>query len=134
MSTIIPFLTLSTPIQKLHTSGCLKKKLKLKVKPILTKLGIKYNKGKYPFLANSRAKCNDDYDGFVKVISDKETDKILGVHIISANASEMIAECVLAIEYGASSEDLARTCHAHPTLSESVKEACLATYDKALNF
>jgi dihydrolipoamide dehydrogenase len=97
-------------------------------------LGVEYNKGKFPFFANSRAKCNDDTDGFVKVLSDKATDKILGVHIVSANASEMIAECVLAVEYGASSEDLARTCHAHPTLTEAVKEACLATYDKPLNF
>jgi len=96
--------------------------------------GISYNKGKFPFLANSRAKCNEDYDGFVKVISDKETDKILGVHIIGPNAGELISECVLAMEYGASSEDIARTCHAHPTLSEAVKEACLATYDKPLNF
>ena len=96
--------------------------------------GVAYNKGKFPFLANSRAKCNDDFDGFVKVISDKETDKLLGVHIIGPNAGEMISECVLGMEYGASSEDIARTCHAHPTLSEAVKEACLATYDKPLNF
>lgn len=96
--------------------------------------GITYNKGKFPFLANSRAKCNEDYDGFVKVISCKETDKILGIHIVGPNAGELIAECVLAMEYGASSEDVARTCHAHPTLSEAVKEACLATFDKPLNF
>lgn len=96
--------------------------------------GITYKKGKFPFLANSRAKCNEDFDGFVKVISDKETDKILGVHIIGPNAGELIAECVLAMEYGASSEDVARTCHAHPTLSEAIKEACLATYDKPLNY
>jgi len=95
---------------------------------------ISFNKGKFPFLANSRAKCNEDFDGFVKVISDKESDKILGVHIIGPNAGELIAECVLAMEYGASSEDVARTCHAHPTLSEAVKEACLATFDKPLNF
>jgi dihydrolipoamide dehydrogenase len=96
--------------------------------------GIEYSKGSFPFLANSRAKCNDDYDGFVKVLADKHTDKILGVHIIGPSAGELIAECVLALEYGASSEDIARTCHAHPTLSEAVKEACLATYDKSLNF
>jgi dihydrolipoamide dehydrogenase len=96
--------------------------------------GVAYNKGKFPFLANSRAKCNEDTDGFVKVLADKETDKILGVHIIGATAGEMIAECVLAMEYGASSEDIGRTCHAHPTLSEAVKEACLATFDKPLNF
>lgn len=96
--------------------------------------GINYSKGKFPFLANSRAKCNEDFEGFVKVITEKETDKILGVHIVGPNAGELIAESVLAMEYGASSEDIARTCHAHPTLSEAVKEACLATYDKPLNF
>lgn len=96
--------------------------------------GLTYNKGKFPFLANSRAKCNEDFDGFVKVVSCKETDKILGIHIVGPNAGELIAECVLAMEYGASSEDVARTCHAHPTLSEAVKEACLATFDKPLNF
>ena len=96
--------------------------------------GVAYNKGNFPFLANSRAKCNEDYDGFVKVLADKTTDKILGVHIIGPSAGELIAECVLAIEYGASSEDIGRTCHSHPTLSEAVKEACLATFDKPLNF
>lgn len=96
--------------------------------------GIKYNVGKFPFLANSRAKTNLDTDGFVKFLSDKETDRILGVHIIGPNAGEMIAEAVLAVEYGASSEDIARTCHAHPTLSEAFKEAAMATYDKAIHF
>jgi dihydrolipoamide dehydrogenase len=96
--------------------------------------GIAFNKGKFPFLANSRAKCNEDTNGFVKVLSDKTTDKILGMHIIGPTAGEMIAECVLAVEYGASSEDIARTCHAHPTLSEAIKEACMAVYDKPLNF
>lgn len=96
--------------------------------------GIVYNKGNFPFLANSRAKTNEDFDGFVKVLADKTTDKILGVHIIGPSAGELISECVLAIEYGASSEDIGRTCHAHPTLSEAVKEACLATFDKPLNF
>lgn len=100
----------------------------------LQQKGIAYNRGSFPFLANSRAKCNDDYDGFVKVLADKHTDKILGVHIIGPNAGELIAECVLAIEYGASSEDIGRTCHSHPTLSEAIKEACLATFDKPLNF
>ncbi|VVT50312.1 uncharacterized protein SAPINGB_P002700 [Magnusiomyces paraingens] len=96
--------------------------------------GIAYNVGKFPFLANSRAKTNLDTEGFVKFISDKETDRILGVHIIGPNAGEMIAEAVLAIEYGASSEDVARTCHAHPTLSEAFKEAAMATYDKSIHF
>ena len=85
-------------------------------------------------MANSRARTNDDSEGFVKVITDKITDKILGVHIIGPSAGEMIAECVLGVEYGASSEDLARTCHAHPTLSEALKEACMATYDKPIHF
>ena len=95
---------------------------------------IEYKKGKFPFIANSRAKCNEDTAGFVKVLVAKETDKIIGVHIIGPNAGEMISEFVLAAEYGASAEDIARTCHAHPTLSEAAKEACLAAYDKPLNF
>jgi len=85
-------------------------------------------------MANSRARCNDDAEGFVKVLADKATDKILGVWIIGSNAGEMIAEAVLAMEYGASAEDVARTCHAHPTLSEAVKEACMAAYDKPVHF
>lgn len=96
--------------------------------------GVKYNVGTFPFMANSRARTNDDAEGLVKVISDKETDKILGMHMIGPNVGEMIAEGVIAIEYGASSEDIARTCHAHPTLSEAVKEACMATYDKPIHF
>ena len=70
----------------------------------------------------------------VKILADKVTDKILGMHIIGSNAGEMIGEGVLAMEYGASSEDIARTCHAHPTLSEALKEACMSTYDKAIHF
>jgi len=109
-------------------------------------LGIKYNKGVFPFLANSRAKANMDTDGMVKVLACKETDKLLGVHIIGPAAGEMIAEAVIGLEYGtksnfkiiiflgASSEDLGRTCHAHPTLSEAFKEACMATYGKAIHF
>ncbi|CAG8442556.1 10647_t:CDS:2 [Acaulospora colombiana] len=93
-----------------------------------------YRVGTFPFLANSRARTNDDAEGFVKMISDQETDAILGVHIIGPNAGEMIGEAVLAMEYGASSEDIARTCHAHPTLSEALKEAALATYSKSINF
>jgi len=96
--------------------------------------GLKYNVGTFPFSANSRAKTNLDSEGLVKFISEKETDRILGVHIIGPNAGEMIAEAVLAIEYGASSEDIARTCHAHPTLSEAFKEAAMATYSKVYSF
>ena len=84
-------------------------------------------------MANSRARTVDEADGMVKFLACKETDKILGVHIMGANAGELIAECVLAMEYGASSEDIARTCHGHPTLSEAVKEAAMATYDKPIH-
>lgn len=100
----------------------------------LKKAGKKYKVGKFPFMANSRARTNDDADGLVKVLTDAETDRILGVHIIGPNAGELIAETVLGIEYGASAEDLARTCHAHPTLSEAVKEACMGAYDKPIHF
>ncbi|KAF2640238.1 dihydrolipoyl dehydrogenase [Massarina eburnea CBS 473.64] len=96
--------------------------------------GVKYRVGSFPFSANSRAKTNLDTLGFVKMLSDAETDRILGIHIIGPNAGEMIAEGVLAIEYGASSEDVARTSHAHPTLSEAFKEAAMATYDKAIHY
>jgi dihydrolipoamide dehydrogenase len=96
--------------------------------------GIKYNVGTFPFTANSRAKTNLETDGLVKFLSDKETDRILGVHIIGPNAGEMIAEATLAIEYGASSEDVARTVHAHPTLAEAFKEAAMATYSQAIHF
>lgn len=95
--------------------------------------GVKYNVGKFSFAANSRAKTNLDTDGFVKVLSEKETDRVLGVHIVGPAAGELIAEAGLAIEYGASAEDIARTCHAHPTLSEAVKEAALAAFDKPIN-
>ena len=97
-------------------------------------LGVAYNKGTFPFMANSRARAVEDAEGMVKILADKETDKILGIHIIGPNAGEMIAEGVLAVEYGASSEDVARTCHAHPTLSESFKEACMDAYDKPIHF
>ena len=93
----------------------------------LKEQGIKYKVGKFPFIANSRAKTNMDTDGFVKFIADAETQRVLGVHIIGPNAGEMIAEAGLALEYGASTEDISRTCHAHPTLSEAFKEAALAT-------
>jgi len=96
--------------------------------------GVKYTVGKFPFMANSRARTNDDAQGLVKILSDKETDRMLGVHIVGANAGEMIAEGVIAIEYGASSEDIARTCHAHPTLSEAFKEACMAAHGKPIHF
>jgi dihydrolipoamide dehydrogenase len=84
-------------------------------------------------MANSRAKTNSDTDGSIKVLTDKKTDKILGVHIIGPGAGEMIGEATLGLEYGASAEDLARTCHAHPTLSEALKEACMAAYEKPIH-
>jgi dihydrolipoamide dehydrogenase len=96
--------------------------------------GIKVNKGKFPFAANSRAKSNADVDGFVKVLSDAKTDKVLGVHIINAQAGELIAEAALAVEYGGAAQDLAAVCRAHPTLSEAVKGAAqLAIHGKAIN-
>jgi len=100
----------------------------------LKQAGVAYKIGKFPFAANSRAKTNLDSEGVVKMLVEKETDKILGVHIIGPNAGEMISEGVLAIEYGASSEDIARTSHAHPTLSEAFKEAAMATYSKPIHF
>ncbi|KAH9568903.1 hypothetical protein CY35_03G103300 [Sphagnum magellanicum] len=96
--------------------------------------GIAYRVGKFPYMANSRARSIDDAEGMVKIIADKETDKVLGVHIMGPSAGEVIHEACLAMEYGASSEDIARTCHGHPTLSEAVKEAAMATYDKAIHF
>ncbi|TQN68786.1 Dihydrolipoyl dehydrogenase, partial [Colletotrichum shisoi] len=94
---------------------------------------IPYRVGSFPFSANSRAKTNLDTEGLVKMLADPETDRILGVHIIGPNAGEMIAEATLALEYGASSEDIARTCHAHPTLAEAFKEAAMATYSKPIH-
>ncbi|GAX80721.1 hypothetical protein CEUSTIGMA_g8156.t1 [Chlamydomonas eustigma] len=89
--------------------------------------GLAVKTGKFSFMANSRARAVEDADGLVKMIADAKTDKLLGVHIMSANAGELIHECCVAMEYGACSEDLARTCHGHPTLSEAVKEAAIAT-------
>ncbi|KAF8671918.1 Pyridine nucleotide-disulfide oxidoreductase, dimerization domain [Rhizoctonia solani] len=96
--------------------------------------GVAYKIGKFPFAANSRAKTNADHEGVVKFIVEKETDRVLGCHIIGPNAGEMIASAVLAIEYSASAEDIARTCHAHPTLSEAFKEAAMASYDAPIHF
>ncbi len=96
--------------------------------------GIEYRVGKFPFLANGRAKAMDETEGMVKIIADAKTDRLLGVHILGPRASDMIAEAVTAIEFGGSSEDLARICHAHPTLSEAVKEAALAVDRRAIHF
>ena len=100
----------------------------------LKKAGTPYSKGVFPFSANSRARTNNTADGLVKILTHKETDKVLGIHILGTNAGEMIAEGVLAYEYGASSEDIARTCHAHPTLSEAFKEAAMAAHDKPIHY
>ncbi|PXF41563.1 Dihydrolipoyl dehydrogenase 1, mitochondrial [Gracilariopsis chorda] len=100
--------------------------------------GVEYTKGTFPFMANSRARTNDVggefAQGMVKVLADKTTDRVLGMHIVGPNAGELIAEGVLAMEYGASSEDIARTCHAHPTLSEATREAAMAAHSKPIHF
>ncbi len=95
---------------------------------------ISYKIGKFPFLANSRAKVNNETDGFVKILADSKTDKVLGVHIIGPHCGDMIAEMALAMEFGASSEDIARTCHAHPTHTEAIKEAALAVDKRPIHF
>lgn len=101
----------------------------------LKKEGIDFKIGKFPFLANSRAKTNLETDGFCKVLADTKTDKILGVHIIGPGGGELINEAVLAMEYGASAEDVARVCHAHPTCAEALKEAHMAAaFGKPINF
>lgn len=97
------------------------------------KANIAVKTGKFAFMANSRARAVEDTDGLVKFVSDAKTDKVLGAHIAGPNAGELIMECVLAMEYGACTEDIARTCHGHPTLSEAVKEAAMATYDKPVH-
>ncbi len=99
----------------------------------LKKDGIAYNIGKFPFTANGRAKVNHTTDGFVKVLADASTDRVLGVHIVGPDAGNLIMEVAVAMEFGASSEDIARTCHAHPTLTEAVKEAALAVEKRALH-
>lgn len=95
--------------------------------------GVAYKVGKFPFTANGRARAMGDMDGFVKILADKATDKVLGAHIIGPDAGTLIAELVLAMEFGASAEDVARTCHAHPSLNEAVKEAALAVDGRALH-
>jgi dihydrolipoamide dehydrogenase len=95
--------------------------------------GIAYNAGKFPFTANGRAKVNQTTDGFVKILADAKTDRVLGVHIVGPDAGTLIGEVTVAMEFGGSSEDIARTCHAHPTLSEAVKEAALAVEKRAIH-
>ena len=93
----------------------------------------RYKVGKFPFLANSRAKAIDEPDGFVKILADATSDKVLGVHLIGPHAGELIAEMSIAMEFGASSEDIARTCHAHPTFSEALKEAALSVEKRQIH-
>jgi len=99
----------------------------------LKEAGTAYNVGKFPFTANGRAKANLQTDGFVKILADKETDRVLGAHIVGPEAGDLIHEIAVGMEFGASSEDIARTCHAHPTLSEAVREAALAADKRALH-
>ena len=99
----------------------------------LKEAGTAYKVGKFPFTANSRAKTNRQTEGFVKIIADAETDKVLGVHMVGSDAGNMIAEAVLAMEFGASAEDIALTCHAHPTHTEAVKEAAMAVFAKPIH-
>jgi len=94
---------------------------------------VAYNVGKFPFTANGRAKANQQTDGFVKILADAKTDRVLGVHIVGSDAGNMIAEAAIAMELGAAAEDIARTCHAHPTLPEAVKEAALAVDKRAIH-
>jgi dihydrolipoamide dehydrogenase len=96
--------------------------------------GLDYRIGKFPFLANGRAKAMDESEGMVKILADAKTDRVLGVHILGPRASDMIAEAVTTMEFAGSSEDIARICHAHPTLSEAVKEAALAVDKRAIHF
>lgn len=99
----------------------------------LQAMGVEYQVGKFPFRSNSRARVMGEVDGMVKILADKESDRILGAHILGPSAGELIMECVLAMEHGATSEDLARTCHGHPTLSEAIKEAALAAHGKPMH-
>jgi len=92
---------------------------------------IEYKTGKFPFKASGRARASEESDGFIKVLADKKTDRILGVHMIGPRCADMIAEAVLAMEYKASAEDVARVCHAHPTYTEALKEACLGAYNNS---
>jgi dihydrolipoamide dehydrogenase len=100
----------------------------------LKQKGVSYKVGTFPFLANARAKTMDESEGMVKVIADSQTDRVLGVHIVGPRASDMVPEAVAVMEFGGSAEDIARTCHAHPTLSEALKEAALAVDKRQINF
>ena len=139
--------TLSERVVAMFVGGCVRKYLSgekiddIDVATILTTDQIKekfkntnYKVGKFPFIANSRAKVNNETEGFVKILANAKTDKVLGVHIIGPHCGDMIAEMALAIEFGASAEDIARTCHAHPTHTEAIKEAALAVDKRPIHF
>jgi dihydrolipoamide dehydrogenase len=96
--------------------------------------GLAVKVGKVPFMANGRAKALGSTDGFVKIIADAKTDRVVGAHILGPNASELIAELAVAVEFGSSAEDIARSTHAHPTLAETIKEAALAVDKRTINF
>ena len=100
----------------------------------IKKLNTKFKSSKFPLIANSRAKINHETEGFVKIIADAHSDKILGVHIVASDAGEMIAEAAIAMEFSASSEDLARTIFGHPSMSESIKESAMAIDKRAIHF
>jgi dihydrolipoamide dehydrogenase len=99
----------------------------------LKEQGTPYRSGKFTFAANGRARAAGHTDGFVKILANRNTDRVLGVHILGAHAGELIAEAAVAMEFGASSEDIARSCHAHPTLAEAIKEAALAVDQRAIH-
>ncbi|KYP98630.1 dihydrolipoamide dehydrogenase, partial [Rickettsia endosymbiont of Proechinophthirus fluctus] len=99
----------------------------------LKEKGINYKVGKFPFLANSRARAIGSTEGMVKILADSKTDRVLGAHIIGADAGTLIAALTAYMEFGAASEDIARTCHAHPTLSEAIKEAALSIDKRTIN-
>ena len=120
---VIPGVVYTTP--EVATVGKTEEELKA--------AGIAYKAGKFPFIANGRAKANQTTDGFVKVLADAKTDRVLGCHIVGPMAGELIHEAAVLMEFGGSAEDLARTCHAHPTLSEAVKEAALAVAGRAIH-
>ena len=121
---VIPGVIYTSP--EVATVGKTEEQLKLENK--------NYKVGKFPFLANSRSKVNNETEGFVKILADSKTDKVLGVHIIGPHCGDMIAEMALAMEFGASAEDIARTCHAHPTHTEAIKEAALAVDKRPIHF
>jgi dihydrolipoamide dehydrogenase len=120
---VIPGVVYTTP--EVATVGKTEEELK--------QAGVPYNSGKFPFTANGRSKVNQTTDGFVKVLADAKTDRVLGVHIIGIEAGEMIHEAAVLMEFGGAAEDLARTCHAHPTRSEAIKEAALAVGKRAIH-